>query len=194
MVASNSILYKPNEKPDHCIVIKYIPYVGDSKRAMDEYTSEIMMGGRSTIVLHNTCEDSLLASPLILDLVIIAELCERIQLRRAEESDKEFQRFNSALSLLSLLCKAPLTPRGTPVSNAFFRQKSCIENIFRACLGLAPLNHMQLEYKTETIAPEFHHCPSANVADTNGHSATKITNGVDKNFYCDEAEASARVL
>lgn len=28
MVASNSILYKPNEKPDHCVVIKYVPYVG----------------------------------------------------------------------------------------------------------------------------------------------------------------------
>lgn len=62
-------------------MIKYVPYVGDSKRAMDEYTSEIFMGGLNTIVLHNTCEDSLLASPIILDLVIIAELCERIQVR-----------------------------------------------------------------------------------------------------------------
>eukprot|EP00884_Botryococcus_braunii_P009493 jgi/Botrbrau1/18545/Bobra.0870s0001.1 len=33
-------------------VIKYVPYVADSKRAMDEYTSEIFMGGRSTIVIH----------------------------------------------------------------------------------------------------------------------------------------------
>ena len=62
-------------------MIKYVPYVGDSKRAMDEYTSEIFMGGLNTIVLHNTCEDSLLASPIILDLVIIAELFERIQVR-----------------------------------------------------------------------------------------------------------------
>lgn len=33
-----------------------MPYVGDSKRALDEYTSEIMMGGTNTIVIHNTCE------------------------------------------------------------------------------------------------------------------------------------------
>lgn len=79
MVESNRILYGPREKPDHCVVIKYVPYVGDSKRAMDEYTSEIFMGGKNTIVLHNTCEDSLLASPIILDLVILCELCERIQ-------------------------------------------------------------------------------------------------------------------
>jgi myo-inositol-1-phosphate synthase len=37
MVSSNPILYQPGEHPDHCVVIKYIPYVGDSKRAMDEY-------------------------------------------------------------------------------------------------------------------------------------------------------------
>ena len=40
------------------VVIKYVPYVGDSKRAMDEYTSEIMIGGTNTIALHNTCEVS----------------------------------------------------------------------------------------------------------------------------------------
>ena len=66
------------------MVIKYVPYVGDSKRAMDEYTSEIFMGGHNTIVLHNTCEDSLLAAPIILDLVILAELCERIEVKRGE--------------------------------------------------------------------------------------------------------------
>ena len=58
-----------------------MPYVGDSKRAMDEYTSEIFMGGKNTIVLHNTCEDSLLAAPIILDLVLLAELSTRIQLK-----------------------------------------------------------------------------------------------------------------
>ena len=59
-----------------------MPYVGDSKRAMDEYTSEIFMGGRNTIVMHNTCEDSLLAAPIILDLVILAELVTRIQFKK----------------------------------------------------------------------------------------------------------------
>ena len=56
MVGSNPILYADGKKPDHCVVIKYVPYVADSKRAMDEYTSEIFMGGLNTIVLHNTCE------------------------------------------------------------------------------------------------------------------------------------------
>merc|ERR1719266_1079372 len=79
VVASNKILY-PNPKtdhPDHCVVIKYVPFVGDSKRAMDEYTSRIFMNGKNTIVMHNTCEDSLLATPIILDLVL-TELMQRI--------------------------------------------------------------------------------------------------------------------
>ncbi|TRY76256.1 hypothetical protein TCAL_04058 [Tigriopus californicus] len=144
MVQSNQILYADGEKPDHCVVIKYVPYVGDSKRAMDEYTSEIMMGGLNTIAVHNTCEDSLLASPLILDLVILTELFQRITFKVA---DSPFQPFHHVLSVLGYLCKAPLVPSGAPLINALFRQRSCIENILRACLGLAPLNNMGLEHK-----------------------------------------------
>ncbi|XP_031165622.1 inositol-3-phosphate synthase 1-A isoform X2 [Sander lucioperca] len=147
MVQSNPILYQPGEKPDHCVVIKYVPYVGDSKRAMDEYTSEIMMGGTNTIALHNTCEDSLLASPIILDLVILTELCQRVTVQPHGEED--FLSFHSVLAVLSFLCKAPLVPSGTPVINAFFRQRACILNIMRACLGLPPQNHMLLEHKLQ---------------------------------------------
>lgn len=197
MVESNHILYAPREKPDHTVVIKYVPYVGDSKRAMDEYTSEIMMGGRNTIVMHNTCEDSLLASPIILDLVILAEMCQRITFRVGD--DAHFQQFNSVLSILSYLCKAPLVPAGTPVVNALFRQKACIENIFRACTGLPPINHMALEHKVEKIpqrilspvkqATYAQHTQSVKSvkglqngsADTNGH-----TNGLSPEMEVDK--------
>jgi len=157
MVSSNHILYpklpitkKPiqdstHDKPiDHCVVIKYVPSVGDSKRAMDEYVSDIFMGGKNTIAIHNTCEDSLLASPIILDLAILTEVCERITLKAGEG---EFTRFDPVLSMLSYLLKAPLVPQGTPVVNALFKQRACIENIFRACVGLPPENHMALHHK-----------------------------------------------
>jgi len=150
MVASNQILYGEGiEKPDHCVVIKYVPYVADSKRAMDEYVSELMLGGRNTIVVHNTCEDSLLASPIILDLVILAELCQRVtfQIHNCVSSSTGFQSFNSVLSLLSYLCKAPLVERGGRVVNALFKQRAAIENVLRALLSLPPVNHMDLEFK-----------------------------------------------
>ncbi|XP_069937831.1 inositol-3-phosphate synthase 1-B-like [Cherax quadricarinatus] len=149
VVESNKVLYPDSKGPDHCVVIKYVPHVGDTKRAMDEYSSEIMMAGTNTIVVHNTCEDSLLAAPLIIDLVVLAELCQRIHFRVDNQPD--FQAFNSALSILSYLCKAPVVPAGTPVVNSLFRQRSCIENVLRACIGLQPINHMLLEYKHQYI-------------------------------------------
>ena len=39
-------------------MIKYVPAVGDSKRAIDEYYSEIFCGGHSTINIFNECEVS----------------------------------------------------------------------------------------------------------------------------------------
>ncbi|KAH8299754.1 hypothetical protein KR044_005475 [Drosophila immigrans] len=147
MVASNNVLYAPNEHPDHVVVIKYVPYVRDSKRAMDEYTSEIMMGGHNTLVIHNTCEDSLLATPLILDLVILGELSSRIQLRSAEREAAPWVPFKPVLSLLSYLCKAPLVPRGSQVVNSLFRQRAAIENILRGCIGLPPISHLTLEQR-----------------------------------------------
>merc|ERR1712000_123894 len=149
MVASNPILYEEGEHPDHVIVIKYVPYVGDSKRAMDEYTSEIFMHGRNTISMHNTCEDSLLAAPIILDLIVLSELIERITYRTGEM--EEFENFHPILTVLSYLLKAPLVPSGAPVVNALFKQRACIENILKACVGLPPENDMGLEHRTKYV-------------------------------------------
>jgi myo-inositol-1-phosphate synthase len=189
MVASNRILFDQDEHPDHVVVIKYVPYVADSKRAMDEYTSEIFMGGKNTIALHNTCEDSLLATPLIYDLVILAELCGRIKVKRESSLSlsptssaatiaatatttssggtttnghnghktkvAEWESFHPVLSLLSYMLKAPVVPNGAPVVNALFTQREAIINVLRACLGLAPNNHMTLEHRFESTLKEM---------------------------------------
>eukprot|EP00199_Chlamydomonas_sp_CCMP681_P000814 CAMPEP_0119109628 /NCGR_PEP_ID=MMETSP1180-20130426/21409_1 /TAXON_ID=3052 ORGANISM="Chlamydomonas cf sp, Strain CCMP681" /NCGR_SAMPLE_ID=MMETSP1180 /ASSEMBLY_ACC=CAM_ASM_000741 /LENGTH=507 /DNA_ID=CAMNT_0007095493 /DNA_START=62 /DNA_END=1585 /DNA_ORIENTATION=+ len=145
MVSSNSLLYAPGEHPDHVVVIKYVPNVGDSKRAMDEYTSEIFMGGKNTLVIHNTCEDSLLAAPIIMDLVLLTELITRIELRK--DGEPAFHGLHPVAVLLSYLTKAPLVPFGTPVVNALGKQRAMLENVLRACVGLAPENNMMLEFK-----------------------------------------------
>lgn len=170
MVESNNVLYKPGEKPDHTVVIKYVPYVGDSKRAMDEYTSEILMGGHNTLVIHNTCEDSLLASPIILDLVIIAELCQRITFKASNQAS--YQTFHPVLSILSYLCKAPLVPEGAPVINSLNRQRACLENIFRACIALPPVNHMMLEHRL--AKPILASSPAAAAAKTEAKLAAAL--------------------
>ena len=145
MVEANSVLYKPGEHPDHTVVIKYMPAVGDNKRALDEYYAEIFLGGHQTISIFNVCEDSLLASPLIIDLVLVAEMMTRIQWKAS--ADDEYKSFHSVLSILSYMLKAPLTPPGTPVVNALAKQRGALTNIFRACVGLEPESDMTLEHK-----------------------------------------------
>ncbi|CAH0053221.1 unnamed protein product [Clonostachys solani] len=150
MVEANHILYKKGEHPDHCVVIKYMPAVADNKRALDEYYAEIFLGGHQTISLFNICEDSLLASPLIIDLVVMAEMMTRIQWKAASANGSDtgdFKNFHSVLSVLSYMLKAPLTPPGTPVVNALAKQRAAVTNIFRACVGLEPENDMTLEHK-----------------------------------------------
>lgn len=145
MVAANSVLYDEGEHPDHCVVIKYMPAVGDNKRALDEYYAEIFMGGHQTISLFNVCEDSLLASPLIIDLVLVAEMMTRISWKT--EDTTEYKSFHSVLSILSYMLKAPMTPPSTPVVNSLAKQRAALTNIFRACVGLQPESDMTLEHK-----------------------------------------------
>jgi len=163
MVAANNLLYKTAEQlkaegrtlakgkdaskgehPDHTIVIKYMPSVGDSKRAIDEYYSEIMGGGRSTISIFNECEDSLLATPLILDLAILAELLTRIQYRQADK-EGDFKPLYPVLSLLSYMLKAPLVKPGTNVVNSLSRQRNALETFLKACIGVEGSSDLLLE-------------------------------------------------
>ncbi|KAI1756399.1 myo-inositol-phosphate synthase [Xylaria castorea] len=151
MVEANTVLYKKGEHPDHTVVIKYMPAVGDNKRALDEYYAEIFLGGHQTISIFNVCEDSLLASPLIIDLVLVTEIMTRIQWQahtsNSETTSDEFKGFHSVLSILSYMLKAPLTPPGTPVINSLAKQRAALTNIFRACVGLEPESDMTLEHK-----------------------------------------------
>lgn len=151
IIDSNQCLLKMGERKDqgidHTIVIKYVPSAGDSKKAMDEYISEIFMGGTHTLTLYNVCEDSLLAAPLILDLILLTELFERIEYR--VEADGTFKRFDTILSTLGYLVKAPLTREECPLVNSLTRQRNGIENLFKICRGLPVDDNLLLEYRAK---------------------------------------------
>jgi myo-inositol-1-phosphate synthase len=84
-----------------------------------------------------------LASPLIIDLAVITELFTRIEWRTDES--EEFKRFDSVLSVLSYMLKAPLVKEGTSVVNALGKQRAALENILKACVGLPPASDMAME-------------------------------------------------
>ncbi|KAJ7652392.1 hypothetical protein DFH06DRAFT_1331030 [Mycena polygramma] len=160
MVDANRLLYKApevgsegvatgkGEHPDHIVVIKYVPAVGDSKRAIDEYYSEIFCGGRSTINIFNETRCSL--PPLILDLAILTELLTRVQYRKLESSTAgavgaKFAPLYPVLSLLSYMLKAPLVKPGTEVVNSLNRQRNALETFLKACIGLEGNSDLLLE-------------------------------------------------
>ena len=68
-------------------MIKYVPASGDSKKAIDEYVSEIFMGGEHIFTSYNVCEDSLLAAGIIIDLIVMTELMTRITYQREGEEE-----------------------------------------------------------------------------------------------------------
>jgi myo-inositol-1-phosphate synthase len=142
-VNSCYFLNNKNETIDHTVVIKYVPSTGDSKKAMDEYISEIFMGGQHVFTCYNVCEDSLLAAPLIIDLVLLTELFERICVR--EKGKEKFEKFYTVLDLLGYLLKAPMVEKGRQVINSLTRQRNQIENILKVCAGIPLETNLALE-------------------------------------------------
>lgn len=127
-IKSNKILYpEGNNKIDHEVVIKYVPFVGDSKRALDEYSSEIFMGGINTISSYNICEDSLLATPIMIDMVILGELFTRMEING--------EKLGPVLSYLSFFFKAPITNHNEYVINSFSRQRESLVNLLKVAAG-----------------------------------------------------------
>jgi myo-inositol-1-phosphate synthase len=103
---------------------------------------EVMVNQLTHQNIFNECEDSLLATPLIFDLAILAELLTRITYRQvlspgaACAAETEFKPLYSVLSLLSFMLKAPLVKPGTDVVNSLNRQRNGLEAFLKACVGL----------------------------------------------------------
>jgi len=148
IVESNSILYNKElgDKVDHTIVIKYLPAVGDTKIAMDEYYSELMLGGHNRISISNVCEDSLLATPLIIDLVIMTEFLTRVSYKSKDESgDGDNKSLYPILGYLSYWLKAPLTRKGFQTINGLTKQKQGLENFLKMLVGIPNSDELRFE-------------------------------------------------
>jgi myo-inositol-1-phosphate synthase len=114
-----------------------------------------VLGSFTPRPFSRTLQDSLLATPLILDLTILAELLTRVQYRDLSgNATPEFRPLYSVLSLLSYMLKAPLvkpgkyglhdvhlahladSALGTDVVNSLNKQRNGLEQFLKACIGL----------------------------------------------------------
>jgi len=139
-IKGNSQLYPAGQdKIDHEVVIKYVPFVGDSKRALDEYSSQIFLNGTNTISSYNICEDSLLAVPLMYDMIVLADLFSRMEI--------DGEKMGPILSYLSFFFKAPITNHGEYVINSFSRQRETLVNLLKVAAGILPDDTTLLSFK-----------------------------------------------
>lgn len=144
---------------DHTVVIKYVPHVGDSKRALDEYISDIFMNGSNTISIYNTCEDTLLAVPIMIDIICFTVLLAHVEVAHVTDSQTplkgvtkelvsklKFKPISNLMPVMSLFFKAPLprTADRSDVVNAFAAQRAAIEDFVRAISGLQHLPQLNV--------------------------------------------------
>jgi myo-inositol-1-phosphate synthase len=141
MVKSNQLLFKDGEVPDHKIVIEYVPSAKDDKKAIDEYISSIFMGGQQVMSTYNICPDSLLAVPIMFDLIIFSEWLDRIEF--TSEVGK-VTKLGPVLSPLSFFFKSPETNPCKTVSNSFFLQRNNLIQLILATNGLSTFNPLDL--------------------------------------------------
>jgi myo-inositol-1-phosphate synthase len=111
------------------------------------------------ISITNICQDSLLAVPLIIDLVILGELFTRVSYKDESGQDQglysvlsllsymlsAFSAFRSSVPcqlLMKIRAEAPLVRPGTDVVNGLGRQRGALEHFMRALIGLQPLNEI----------------------------------------------------
>lgn len=129
-IRNNKVIYPDHDKNvDHDIVIRYIPFVGDSKKALDEYSSKIFMGGTNTIMSYNICEDTLLATPMMIDMVVIGELLNRITI--------DGKKLGPVLSYLGFFYKAPSTNHDGYVVHSYNMQREILTSLMKAAAGFA---------------------------------------------------------
>jgi len=87
------------------------------------------MDGINTISSYNICEDSLLAVPIMIDMIVLGELFTRMEI--------DGKKMGPVLSYLSFFFKAPTTNHDEYVINSFSRQREMLVNLLKAAAGYA---------------------------------------------------------
>lgn len=96
------------------------------------------MGGVNTISSYNICEDSLLAVPIMIDMIVLGELLTRMKI--------DDNAFGPVLSYLSFFFKAPITNHSEYIVNSFTRQRETLVNLLKAASGMCPSDQTLLSF------------------------------------------------
>src|SRR5260221_1010087 len=117
----------------HAGRITYYPPRGDSKEGWDNIDIFGWLGYPMQIKIDFLCRDSILAAPLVLDLVLFLDLAQRAGMKGIQE-------------WLSFYFKAPMTAPGLYPEHDIFIQLMKLKNTLRHMKGEDLITHLGLQY------------------------------------------------
>ena len=106
----------------HKVRINYYPPRGDEKESWDNIDVFGWMGYPMTIKVNFLCRDSILAAPLVLDLILFSDLAARAGYSGIQE-------------FLSFYSKAPMHKDGEQPVHDLFKQFAMLKNAIRVMAG-----------------------------------------------------------
>lgn len=132
-------ILQPDLYPDlygdvyHKVRINYYPPRGDSKEGWDNIDLFGWLGYSMQMKIDFLCRDSILAAPLVLDLVLFTDLAQRAGLGGIQE-------------WLSFYFKSPQHAPSVYPENDLFIQQTKLKNTLRWLMGEEQITHLGMEY------------------------------------------------
>jgi myo-inositol-1-phosphate synthase len=132
-------ILQPDLYPDlykdlyHAVRINYYPPRGDAKEGWDNIDIFGWLGYPMQIKIDFLCRDSILAAPLVLDLILFLDLAKRCGMKGIQE-------------WLSFYFKGPMTAPGLYPEHDIFIQLMKLKNTLRWMRGEELITHLGLEY------------------------------------------------
>jgi myo-inositol-1-phosphate synthase len=132
-------ILQPQVYPDlysnytHKVCINYYPPRGDSKEGWDNIDIFGWLGYPMQIKIDFLCRDSILAAPIVLDLILFLDLAKRCGMSGIQE-------------WLSFYFKSPMCAPGLYPEHDLFIQLMKLKNTLRHLKGEELITHLGLEY------------------------------------------------
>ena len=132
-------ILQPDLYPDlykdayHKVRINYYPPRGDNKEGWDNIDLFGWLGRRMQLKVNFLCSDSILAAPLVLDLVLFMDLAQRAGMAGIQE-------------WLSFYFKSPQHAPSVYPEHDLFIQQTKLKNTLRWLIGEEQITHLGMEY------------------------------------------------
>lgn len=132
-------IFQPHLYPElyenlyHKVRINYYPPRGDEKEAWDNIDIVGWLGYPMQIKINFLCRDSILAAPIVLDLVLFLDLAQRAGMDGIQE-------------WLSFYFKSPMVGKGLYPEHDIFIQLMKLKNTLRYLKGEDLITHLGLDY------------------------------------------------